>query len=73
MYPADMLRKYLAGATGDKGRYLKKIRVQGFTGSMVYHLVPRLCLGTLYIEALPHKQEAESCNKSKVGVKAFKS
>ena len=42
-------------------------------GPGFYHLVPRLCLGTLYIEALPHKQEATSCNKSKVGVRAFKS
>ena len=36
-------------------------------------LVPRLYLGTCYIEALPHKHKAESYNKSKIGVSAFKS
>ena len=39
--------------------------------SIAYHLVPRLCLGTLYTEALPHKQEAAPCNKSKVAANAF--
>ena len=39
---------------------------------MVCRLVPKLCLRTLYTEALTHKQEAESCNKNKVGISAFK-
>ena len=38
------------------------------------HLVPRLCLGILYTEALPHKQvlQSKACNKNKVGVSPFK-